>query len=270
MPCFICITCGSEHAESEPAAGPLRDLRRRAAVRRAHGQQLDDDRGAGRDARGHAERGGAGAVERGDAADLRHRPARAAGACTRQGTSCGTACRWSIRPRVERSASLAAWPPSRSRIRTSTRRCVEWSRRSAACRSTSTRPTPRIVRRPDPCVDLLGRRHLPPGRRRDAGPHRRPLRRLGAAALGGRRRRPRRAPGVDTVKVGLDRQSVSVMRSYPNLIPVGPTALDQVEARLAPLAYDRIYGAWPGHHILEGAQGVVKESLRDRVEARGS
>jgi glyoxylase-like metal-dependent hydrolase (beta-lactamase superfamily II) len=66
----------------------------------------------------------------------------------------------------------------------------------------------------------------------------------------------------DTVKVGWDRQSVSVMRSYPNLIPVGPTALDQVEARLAPLAYDRMYAAWPGHHILEGAQGVVKESLR--------
>jgi glyoxylase-like metal-dependent hydrolase (beta-lactamase superfamily II) len=65
----------------------------------------------------------------------------------------------------------------------------------------------------------------------------------------------------DTVKVGWDCKSVSVMRSYPNLIPVGPTALDQVEARLAPLAYDRIYAAWPGHHILEGAPGVVKQSL---------
>ena len=65
----------------------------------------------------------------------------------------------------------------------------------------------------------------------------------------------------DTVKVGWDRKSVSVMRSYPNLIPVGPSALNQVEGRLAPLAYDRIYAAWPGHHIVEGAREVVKASF---------
>ncbi len=71
----------------------------------------------------------------------------------------------------------------------------------------------------------------------------------------------------DSVKVGWDRRSVSVMRSYPNLIPVGPAILDQVEARLAPLAYDRIYAAWPGHHIAEGAQAVVKRSF-DRYRAQ--
>ena len=71
----------------------------------------------------------------------------------------------------------------------------------------------------------------------------------------------------DTVKVGLDRQSVSVMRSYPNAIPVGPAALQQLEAQLAPLSYDRIYGAWPGHHIIEGAQSVVKRSF-DRYRAQ--
>lgn len=65
----------------------------------------------------------------------------------------------------------------------------------------------------------------------------------------------------DTVKVGWDRKSVSVMRSYPNAIPVGPSALERVEAQLAPLSYDRIYAAWPGHHIVEGAQGVVKRSF---------
>ena len=42
--------------------------------------------------------------------------------------------------------------------------------------------------------------------------------------------------GSDTVKVGWDLASVSVMRSYPNLIPVGPSALGQVEAALEPLA----------------------------------
>lgn len=67
--------------------------------------------------------------------------------------------------------------------------------------------------------------------------------------------------GSDTVKVGWDRKSVSVMRSYPNLIPVGPSALRHIEAQLAPLSYDRIYGAWPGHHVVEGAKAVVKMSF---------
>jgi hypothetical protein len=65
----------------------------------------------------------------------------------------------------------------------------------------------------------------------------------------------------DTVKVGLDRQSVSVMRSYPNLIPVGPTALDRVERALAPLEFDDIHGAWSGHSIRGNAKAVVARSL---------
>lgn len=65
----------------------------------------------------------------------------------------------------------------------------------------------------------------------------------------------------DTVKVGLDRRSVSVMRSYPNFIPVGPAAIQRVKASLAALAYDRMYAAWPGHHIREDAPAVVGRSL---------
>ncbi len=65
----------------------------------------------------------------------------------------------------------------------------------------------------------------------------------------------------DTVKVGWDRSSVSVMRSYPNLIPVGSATLDRVEAALAPWRYDRIYGAWPGHVIPAGATEVVQRSF---------
>ena len=65
----------------------------------------------------------------------------------------------------------------------------------------------------------------------------------------------------DTVKVGWDRQSVSVMRSYPNLIPVGPTALAHVEQVLAPLEYDDIHGAWTGHSIRGNAKTIVARSL---------
>jgi len=65
----------------------------------------------------------------------------------------------------------------------------------------------------------------------------------------------------DTMKVGLDRASVSVMRSYPNLIPVGPAAIARVRAAVEPLVYDRIYGAWPGHHIASDARQVVTRSF---------
>jgi hypothetical protein len=56
------------------------------------------------------------------------------------------------------------------------------------------------------------------------------------------------------VKVGWDRKSVSVHAQLPEPDSRRPSALNQVEATLAPLAYDRIYGAWPGHHVVEGAQ----------------
>ncbi len=71
----------------------------------------------------------------------------------------------------------------------------------------------------------------------------------------------------DIVKVGWDCRSVSVMRSYPNLIPVGPAAIRRVEAALAPLAYERMYGAWAGHQILEGAREVTARSFRRYLAA---
>jgi len=71
----------------------------------------------------------------------------------------------------------------------------------------------------------------------------------------------------DIVKVGWDRTSVSVMRSYPNLIPLGPSAIRRVEAALAPLAYDRIYGAWPGHVIRQDARAIVRRSMSRYLHA---
>jgi hypothetical protein len=73
----------------------------------------------------------------------------------------------------------------------------------------------------------------------------------------------------DIVKVGMDRASVSVMRSYPNLIPVGPAAIRRIEAALATLSYDRIYGAWTGHEVASDAQAVVARSLRRYLSAIG-
>jgi hypothetical protein len=74
----------------------------------------------------------------------------------------------------------------------------------------------------------------------------------------------------DIVKVGMDRASVSVMRSYPNLIPVGPSAIRKVRDALAPLSYDRMYGAWTGHQIETDAKTAVERSLRRYLQAIGN
>jgi hypothetical protein len=71
----------------------------------------------------------------------------------------------------------------------------------------------------------------------------------------------------DIVKVGADRKSVSVMRSYPNLIPVGPAAIRRVRAALEPFQYDRIYGAWVGHVVQSDARAVVARSLDRYLKA---
>ena len=73
----------------------------------------------------------------------------------------------------------------------------------------------------------------------------------------------------DTVKVGLDRGSVSVMRSYPNLIPVGPAAIARVRDRLGDLRYDRLYGGWAGHHILTDATAIIERSLERYLKQIG-
>jgi hypothetical protein len=71
----------------------------------------------------------------------------------------------------------------------------------------------------------------------------------------------------DTVKVGWDRQSVSVMRSYPNLIPVGKAVIERVEQALAPWPFEDLHGAWTGHSIRGGGRRIVKESLERYLRA---
>lgn len=46
----------------------------------------------------------------------------------------------------------------------------------------------------------------------------------------------------DTLQVGADRQSLSVMYSYPNYIPSPPEAVQHVAEALANVNFDRVYG----------------------------
>jgi len=64
----------------------------------------------------------------------------------------------------------------------------------------------------------------------------------------------------DQPYVCVDRKWVSFMYSYPNLIPLGPDAIKQVVKSLKPLAFDRLYGAFPEQLVKTDAKGAVERS----------
>jgi glyoxylase-like metal-dependent hydrolase (beta-lactamase superfamily II) len=74
----------------------------------------------------------------------------------------------------------------------------------------------------------------------------------------------------DIVQVVQDRRWVSFMRSYPNLIPLSAVDVRQIVARLAPYPFQRIYGAWYGSVVAEGAKEAVTRSADRYVRALDS
>lgn len=64
----------------------------------------------------------------------------------------------------------------------------------------------------------------------------------------------------DTIAVMADRRYVSFMRSYPNYIPLPAPAVQQIVARVAALAYDRIYDGWWTSVVEHGAAEKVQRS----------
>lgn len=63
----------------------------------------------------------------------------------------------------------------------------------------------------------------------------------------------------DTVMVGADLASASVMRSYPNYIPMPPRIVNRILATLAPLEFDRLYSLF--RCIPADAHAIVDRSL---------
>lgn len=64
----------------------------------------------------------------------------------------------------------------------------------------------------------------------------------------------------DTLMVGPGGDSVSFMRSYPNLLPLPERLVREILAALEPLTYDRIHGAFPGRTVHRNAPAVVRSS----------
>ena len=66
--------------------------------------------------------------------------------------------------------------------------------------------------------------------------------------------------------LGADRKSVSFMRSYPNLIPLGASDVRRILAAVEQLRYDRMYGN-PGwdKRIDSGGPALVERSAERYV-----
>ena len=50
------------------------------------------------------------------------------------------------------------------------------------------------------------------------------------------------------------------MRSYPNLIPLGPAAIRRIVERIEPFLFEQIYGGWWQANVLSNAKAAVKRS----------
>jgi hypothetical protein len=71
----------------------------------------------------------------------------------------------------------------------------------------------------------------------------------------------------DTMQVTPDRQFVSFMRSYPNLIPVNTATVKRITAAVRPYRFEAIYGAFPGRTIKRNGSQIVERSSERYISA---
>src|SRR5919199_3979407 len=64
----------------------------------------------------------------------------------------------------------------------------------------------------------------------------------------------------DTITVVRDRRYVSFMYSYPNLVPLSPSAVMRIVAAVEPYAFDRIYGGWKDDIVTQDGKEAVRRS----------
>ena len=71
----------------------------------------------------------------------------------------------------------------------------------------------------------------------------------------------------DIIQVVADRRYVSFMRSYPNLIPLGASAIRRILERLEPFQFEQIYGAWWGANVSRNAKAALARSAERYLQA---
>lgn len=71
----------------------------------------------------------------------------------------------------------------------------------------------------------------------------------------------------DTAMVAQDRAHVSFMWSYPNYVPLGPTAVRRIAAAVEPFGFSRIYGSWWGRNVARDGKACFARSVERYVRA---
>lgn len=71
----------------------------------------------------------------------------------------------------------------------------------------------------------------------------------------------------DSLYVVQDRRHVSFMYSYPNLIPLSPSAVRGVLKAIEPFPYDRLYSAWFDKVVVKDAKAAVARSAERYIRA---
>jgi hypothetical protein len=71
----------------------------------------------------------------------------------------------------------------------------------------------------------------------------------------------------DTITVVRDREWVSFMWSYPNLIPLDEATIADIARRVGRFSFDRVYGGWWGSVVVADGAAAVRRSA-DRYIAR--
>jgi hypothetical protein len=137
---------------------------------------------------------------------------------------------------------------------------VEWAQRFD-CRVHLHEDDRQWVMRPDPSIEFWSGEsfELAPGHT---------LLRLGGHFAGGTvLHRGKMLLCGDIVQVIPDRSHVGFMYSYPNLIPLPASTVQEMAAKLEPYAFDAIYGAWWDSVIPAGGDGIVQRSAARYVAA---
>jgi hypothetical protein len=71
----------------------------------------------------------------------------------------------------------------------------------------------------------------------------------------------------DIAQVAMDRRHVSFMYSYPNYTPLNAASVRRIANAIAPMSFDRIYGAWWGRNIADNARAAFDASVKRYLAA---
>jgi hypothetical protein len=74
----------------------------------------------------------------------------------------------------------------------------------------------------------------------------------------------------DVIAVNLDRASVSFMHSFPNYIPLGPSAIRRIAEVMAPFRFEKIFGAFAKRNVMADGRAVFERSVARYLEAIGA